>query len=299
MIQFNTRHILPNIAFAIVAVIVITFSCNANTLAEERQIGLLWKIEKSGLDPSYLFATIHLNDERVKKLAPPIKNAFQNSRSFTMEMITDTNGLAAMSKIMFLNGGLSLRKITGEELYQETIRALLERGMTTENLDRIKPWVVIMMLSTPKTKAGLFLDMDLYMQATMARKPRYGLETMAEQLAPFNNITIQDQVTLLRDSLIALKDFDKQLEEITRAYLRRDLTELLSISEGYQGQAGKVYSTLMDQLIRDRNLRMSVRMQPRLLEGNAFIAIGALHLPGENGLIKLLEQQGYKVTPVY
>lgn len=279
--------------------IVITFTVCGYSLAAEQQTGLLWKIEKPGLKPSHLFGTIHLNDERVKKLAPPVNNAFQYANSFTMEMIVDTNGLAVMGEVMFLDGGLSLRKISGEELYQKTIEAILARGMTTENLDRLKPWVVIMMLSTPKSKTGLFLDMDLYMKASLASKPRFGLETMSEQLAPFNNITIKSQVALLRDSLAALEDFDKQLEEITRAYLRRDLTELLAISKNYQGNAGEAYQKLMGQLIKDRNLRMRDRMQPRLLEGNAFIAVGALHLPGENGLIKLLERQGYTLTSIY
>jgi uncharacterized protein YbaP (TraB family) len=300
---FNKKTLFANTVFVTAAIIANTFFFNVNALAEvranNRQLGLLWRIEKPGLAPSYLFGTIHLNDERVKNLAPPIKTAFRNSRSFTMEMIADTNGLAAMSKIMFLNGGLSLRKITGEALYQDTVRVLLKRGMTTENLDRIKPWVVIMMLSTPRSKTGLFLDMDLYMQATMLKIPRYGLETMAEQLAPFNNITIREQVALLKDSLASLEDFDKQLEEITSAYLQRDLTALLAISENYQGQAGKTYRALMNTLIKERNVRMRTRMQPRLLEGNAFIAVGALHLPGENGLIKLLEKQGYTLTSVY
>jgi len=276
-----------------------TLLLNSGISAAEHQTGLLWKIQKEGLEPSYLFGTIHLNNERIKKLAPPVESAFQNSKSFTMEMITDTNGLAVMGKLMFLDYGQSLKHIAGKKLYEEIENALLERKMTTENLDRLKPWVLVMMLSTPKSKKGLFLDMDLYMRATMARKPRYGLETMAEQLVPFNDMTLKDQVTLLKDSLVALKDFDNQLEILTQAYLKRDLTELLTISETYQGKGGKAYDTLMTQLIRDRNLRMRDRMQPRLAEGNAFIAVGALHLPGENGLIRLLEKQGYTLSPVY
>lgn len=296
----KTRQTLVSLAILFVVLATSSFVFDNNLAqADEKQIGLLWKIEKKGVEPSYLFGTIHLNDERVKNLAPPVDAAFKNSKSFTMEMIADTNGLAAMSKIMFLTGGQTLKKITGKKLYSEVEQALLKRNMTTENLDKLKPWVVIIMLSTPQSKKGLFLDMDLYMKATMARKPRHGLETMAEQLAPFNNMTIKSQVELLKDSLGTLNDFDRQLAEITDAYLERDLSRLLSISEEYENQAGKSYRQLMTQLIKDRNLRMRDRMKPRLLEGNAFIAVGALHLPGENGLIKLLEKQGHTVSSVY
>jgi len=290
---------LPAIIWFIFTVILFNSVVSFAEENQTEQIGLLWKINKPGAEPSYLFGTIHLNDERVKNLAPPVKSAFDNSRSFTMEMITDTSGLVVLSRMMFLAEGLSLKKITGGKLYQQTVEVLLKRGMTTENLDRIKPWVIIMMLSTPKSKSGLFLDMDLYAKAVSARKPAYGLETMAEQLAPFDDMPLKDQVALLKDSLQASDQQDAQLEEITQAYLSRNLTKLLTISDSYQTQAGAAYDRLMTQLIKDRNLRMQRRMQKRLTEGNAFIAVGALHLPGKDGLINLFQEQGYRVTSVY
>ncbi len=290
---------LPAIIWFIFTVILFNSVVSFAEEKQTEQIGLLWKINKPGAEPSYLFGTIHLNDERVKNLAPPVKSAFDNSRSFTMEMITDTSGLVVLSRMMFLAEGLSLKKITGEKLYRQTVEVLLKRGMTTENLDRIKPWVIIMMLSTPKSKSGLFLDMDLYAKAVSARKPAYGLETMAEQLAPFDDMPLKDQVALLKDSLQASDQQDAQLEEITQAYLSRNLTKLLTISDSYQTQAGAAYDRLMTQLINDRNLRMQRRMQKRITEGNAFIAVGALHLPGKDGLINLFQEQGYRVTSVY
>ncbi len=290
---------LPAIIWFIFTVILFNSVVSFAEENQTEQIGLLWKINKPGAEPSYLFGTIHLNDERVKNLAPPVKSAFDNSRSFTMEMITDTSGLVVLSRMMFLAEGLSLKKITGEKLYRQTVEVLLKRGMTTENLDRIKPWVIIMMLSTPKSKSGLFLDMDLYAKAVSARKPAYGLETMAEQLAPFDDMPLKDQVALLKDSLQASDQQDAQLEEITQAYLSRNLTKLLTISDSYQTQAGAAYDRLMTQLINDRNLRMQRRMQKRITEGNAFIAVGALHLPGKDGLINLFQEQGYRVTSVY
>jgi uncharacterized protein YbaP (TraB family) len=52
------------------------------------------------------------------------------------------------------------------------------------------------------------------------------------------------------------------------------------------------------RLILDRNHRMAERMEPWLKQGGAFVAVGALHLPGEQGLISLLRQQGYSVRGV-
>ena len=61
----------------------------------------------------------------------------------------------------------------------------------------------------------------------------------------------------------------------------------------------RVAQLFTSQVVVNRNRRMLERMQPRLREGNAFIAVGALHLPGKDGLLTLLRNKGYRVSPVY
>jgi uncharacterized protein YbaP (TraB family) len=51
-------------------------------------------------------------------------------------------------------------------------------------------------------------------------------------------------------------------------------------------------------LLDTRNQRMAERAVPFIAEGNAIIAVGALHLPGETGLVQFLRDRGYKVTAV-
>jgi uncharacterized protein YbaP (TraB family) len=60
-----------------------------------------------------------------------------------------------------------------------------------------------------------------------------------------------------------------------------------------------IIDRFIDELVIKRNKRMAERMQKVLKKGNAFIAIGALHLPGEMGVLRLLEKQGYRVSMVY
>jgi hypothetical protein len=75
------------------------------------------------------------------------------------------------------------------------------------------------------------------------------------------------------------------------------------IFEMMQAQQTGVYpglvETFTERLLDARNERMAERMQPRLAEGGAFVAVGALHLPGEGGILKLLEGQGYQLTRLY
>jgi len=88
--------------------------------------------------------------------------------------------------------------------------------------------------------------------------------------------------------------------ELLAAYKQRDLGRLLAISEASM-QAGdqRLADDFQRRLVDDRNQHMAERVQPYLRQGKAFVAVGALHLPGKTGLLERLQQQGYTVTPVY
>jgi len=90
------------------------------------------------------------------------------------------------------------------------------------------------------------------------------------------------------------------IRSLMRLYLKRDLTGLKAYSDSHMAKGGQKLAKVLDKsLVVDRNHRMVKRMQPRLQEGNAFIAVGALHLPGEKGILRLLENRGYRVKAVY
>lgn len=63
-----------------------------------------------------------------------------------------------------------------------------------------------------------------------------------------------------------------------------------------QDEAG--YAAFEQAMVVERNKTMLKNSKPILAEGNAFIAVGALHLPGPEGLVEQLRQNGYTVTPV-
>lgn len=275
------------------------FAQQKSTAEARHSRGLLWKIESPGKTPSYLFGTIHSDDPRVLKLAPQVEKAFQDAKSFSMEMLTSGAGLVSMAEAMFFSDGKTLEEVLGKTLYAQTLQALSQRGLPATGIEKQKPWVVMMTLSMPRTRGGLFLDMALQLEATRQEKPTFGLETMQEQIAVFNDLPMPDQVNLLRETVRNASAMEAQLEELTRAYINRDLAQLMAIAEKYQPPGDRTYEKLMDRLLDQRNRRMLERMRPRLQEGNAFVAVGALHLPGPQGLLRLLEQAGYRLTPIY
>ena len=270
--------------------------------ADERQKGLLWQIDKPGLTPSYLFGTIHSEDARVNRLPFEIRSRFERADSVSLEVQMDLTTMLKVAKAMFFKGEASLDQLISKELYDKTVKALLKYDMPTMVVNKLKPWAVVVTLSMPPTQTGEVLDLQLYRKAQQLKIPTYGLEKVEEQLQVFEDIPLTDQITLLRDTLKYIDKMPIIFDQLHELYLARDLTALMRFSITYMRNSSD-NQALMDafykRVVDDRNIRMVNRMEQRLQEGNAFIAVGALHLPGEKGLLKLLQNRGYQVSVVY
>ncbi len=272
----------------------------ATTRGQDFKRGLLWKIEAPDAAPSYLFGTYHTSDPRITTLPCPVHEVFNRTSSYTMEVIFNGAGIVSMAEAMFFNDGQTLNVVLGETLYRETLHAVGTRETgKTGSINSMKPWAVMMTLIDPPQGRGLFLDMALQLTATRRGKPTYGLETMQEQIAIFNDMSLDDQIVLLRDAVQNHQLTQSAMEELTQAYLKRDLGALLALSEKFKPQDARVHNAMMERLLVRRNINMAERMRVRLKEGNAFVAVGALHLPGDTGLLRLLSTAGYRVTRVY
>lgn len=277
----------------------LAIACSA-ALADTHPKGLLWKIERTGAQSSYLLGTMHSEDPRVMKLAPEIQRPFDASDSFTMEVLLDLQAMLESTQAMMFTDGNTLRKVLGADLYGKVVPLMAERGVPEMMLGAFKPWAIFMTLSVPKQKTGVFLDSALFNAAVEQNKKVYGLETVQEQLSVFDRLSIAEQVRMVADTVKHHGELEHAFEEMIAAYLKRDLKVLQAVSDKYMTMDDKaITDKLMAELIDGRNRRMLDRMTPRLKEGNAFIAVGALHLPGEQGLLQLLQQQGYRVTAVY
>lgn len=261
--------------------------------------GLLWKIVAPGAATSHLFGTIHSDDARVTALPEAVTRALDNSERFVMEAILDGDSLMQMAATMFFTDERTLEQVIGRKLYAESVKALNARGIPTLGVEKQKPWAVMMALSMPPPRTGEFLDLVLQARATRQGMPVSGLETVAEQLAVFDGLPLPQQIALLEDTVRMQADLDREFEALYKAYLARDLAAIVAISEKHESGDEQLYNEVMDRLLVQRNRRMAERMTPLLRQGGAFIAVGAAHLPGETGLLRLLEKAGYRVTAVY
>jgi uncharacterized protein YbaP (TraB family) len=261
--------------------------------------GILWQVDSPSGKTSYLFGTIHVDDPRITNLHPTINQAIARSRSMTLELVPDPQTLQASMSRMFFTDGQTLQQAIGDKLYKQAARAMADHGMPPQMVSIMKPWAVMMTLSVPKQKSGEFLDLKLYNIASQRGMQTHALETYEEQLSVFDSMSLADQKKMLTHTLTELDQFPVMFEKLRRAWLARDLVQLEKISDEQLPDNDPAGERLMDSLLDKRNQKMLQRMQPRLKEGRAFIAVGALHLTGQQGLLNLLEQQGYKVEPLY
>lgn len=263
--------------------------------------GLLWKVEKNGIEPSYLFGTIHVDDDRVLALPPEVKSAFDRSRTFAAELVNDEVSTRKFFASMVTREP-QLPALIGSALYIEVDKLLAGYSIPSEARPRFKPWAAMLTLLQPRGATGLILDRKLLLDAEEQGKKVMGLESIEEQIAVFDQMPQQTQLTLLREVVANHEAIQGSVPSAVEAYLERDLSKLWKLNaEAMSDDAGNRSHNeiFLNRLLYQRNERMVERLVPLFNQGGAFAAFGALHLYGKRGVLSLIEQRGYKVRRVY
>ena len=261
--------------------------------------GVLWKISVPGVADSYLLGTVHSEDARILAVGEAVMPYMMQATTLAVEVLLDKQNSEQASRAMFFTDGRNLRELAGEKLYQQSVRALAKHQIGEEHARMMKPWAVFTVLSMPESSSGQFMDAVIYQRAQQAGKKLVGLESMAEQIAVFDQMGIQDQLRLLEDTLKNAGGMEKMLEDIIALYLRADLEGIERNNGEYMGFTdAELAARVNERLLYKRNTMMYERMQPLLKQGGVFVAVGTLHLVGEQGLLRKLHDAGYTLQMV-
>lgn len=261
--------------------------------------GLLWKLEREGTPPSYLFGTIHVGDPRVLDIPVPAQAALEASQLFVMEALFEPAAVADFALSMYFADGTRLEDLAGRPLSERAQELLQRFNVPPEAARSLRPWAAFMTLNQPEGDSGLPLDLLLMQRAQQRRIRVEGLETLQEQAAVFAAFTDAEQVAMLRDTVCHFDFVQDELNRLVELYLRRDVAAIFRLTEEYAGSDRELAARIQERLIDDRNGRMVDRLRPALRRGGAFIAVGVLHLPGDRGILALLEKHGYALSRMY
>jgi len=259
---------------------------------------LLWEVVNGTGRPNYIFGTIHVGDEAVVNLPQPVSTALIGSEQFIMEVLPDPDQAAAFASMMFFGDGRSLKKMLPEEIYRRAVGILGAYHLPEAAVSAMKPWAAFVTMSYPADMRTV-LDLELLGQARDNGAEIHGLETLEEQGMVFNDMALEDQIRLLIDATCYYEQATDDFEIIKALYLQRDLKELYLFGQRYEFEDNSVYERLTRRLLADRNHLMVRRMMPALARGSAFVAIGAMHLVGSEGVLALLEKHDYSVSRIY
>jgi uncharacterized protein len=268
--------------------------------------GVLWRVEGADGAASYVFGTLHSTDERVTALPQPVSDAFAASQTLAVECILDTPAIFKISRAMLLPGGERLDASMSPAQVARLKDVSAHYHMPFSMVTRFKPWGAMMLFSVPPSEhlraaSGLKpLDERLRAQAEASGKAVFGLETVDEQIDTLDGMVSADQLLMLDTTLQEAGEIERVFATLRDAYLARDLVTVYGLlnAEKSDDATGAV-SRFEQRLIIDRNRRMAQRMDKLLRRGHAFVAVGALHLPGRHGILQLLTDEGYQVTRIY
>lgn len=266
--------------------------------AQELEKSLLWKISGNGLKkPSYLFGTIHLTCDT--SLDANTLNALETTEQLYLELDMDDKSIQMkLMKLMMMKDGAKLSTLLSPEdfkILDEFMKKNL--NMSAKLFDSFKPFMISSMLFPKMLDCkSQSVESELMKITKEQNEEIFGLEKAEDQMKVFDEISYQDQADeLLKTVKDNLEKDKKEFQEMITIYQNKDIEGMLKMMSDSDN---KITSENQDILLNDRNKKWIPIMVKIMKDKPTFFGVGAGHLAGEEGVIKLLRKKGYKVEAV-
>lgn len=269
----------------------------------------LWKVTSADGDhTAYLLGSIHVARPDFYPLAPEIQKAFEESKVLAVEVDTTKVDQAALQGVMLAEGtyqdGSSLTDNVGAETLK-AFRAYCEKnGLPAAALEKFRPWAVaitIAMLEMQKLgfQPTLGIDHHFITKAHEAKKSVVELETAEAQIALLAGFGKELEDKFLLQTLVGLDELDDLLTKGAAAWKAGDTKTLKEELMDKPLREAPETKPVMVKLFDERNEKMAEKVEGFLKSGEQhFVVVGAGHMLGDKGLVKLLENKGYTVEQV-
>ncbi len=263
------------------------------TLQKTQAQSLLWQVEKNGVR-SYLYGTIHIKDKRVFYFNDSLFSKINQVDQLALEIDLNPSNLFKAQKLLMTSEEKPLRSyFKSEKDYKKFLNEAGElSGLGETVVEKLKPFATMSMLMQTQLKAERKESVDefLYKYGQEHKIPTIGLETLEEQIAITDGIPGKDYLRFIDE----YEESEEQFEALLKAYINEDIEEL------YAEFKKELYSDYWEnEFINKRNQIMFDRAHKIMAQNTSlFIAVGAGHLGGPNGLITHFKNAGYTVSPV-
>ena len=271
------------------------------------QAQLLWKVTGNGLkQPSYLFGTHHLFSIQYFDSIPGLFKAFNKCDVVVSEMvINNIDATAKIRQAAVMPDHKTIKDLLNDDEYKlvdTELKSVLKLGL--KNVSMMNPSLILTMyeMEIYKKLTG-FSDTkqsDSYFQLVAAEKGKkvIGLETVDQQIEVlFGNGTLERQANVLVEAIQHKDKILSEMIQLNKLYKAGKIDELVELSKGKDNiteMTEEEYAKLVD----NRNAAWLKKLPAILKDASSFVAVGAMHLGGKNGLVKELQKAGYKVKAI-
>lgn len=264
-------------------------------MKKKKKQSLLWELRSNqSKTKSYLFGTMHVKDYRAFIYQDIITEYIDTCKIFATEFDLREREQLQEPSIGKLPKGSSLESLLGKNKFIR-LRKIVKKSFSIDlrDFNETLPFFIINLLTEQIliSTNSIPLDTFLWQYAENIQRDLRGVETFKEQLVTLGKIPLEYQLKGLRDIGANPQKFRKQINKLISMYVNNDVIGLYKKSKKSLGKQKQL-------LLHDRNVIMTNRINMLMNEKSSFIAIGAAHLSGKQGVISLLKKQDIKIKPV-
>lgn len=273
----------------------------AQAQSDSLENSTLWEISGNGLaKSSYLFGTIHSIAEKDFVLTHTLQAKLSETQTLATEIDLNISIFKQIKIIprLMLPSSKTMADYMSEADYQllETyiVDSLKIKPSKFNTYRKFKPLFMSAMIEEELAGKTKSYDMEITKLARKQKKKAVGLETLEYQLDIFDKISVQDQIKMMMDDIKSGKRDLDGTDTITELYKTQDISRIYTLTQ----ESGKEIPEFMEILLFTRNRNWIPVIEKLIKENSTFVAVGAGHLAGEQGVIKLLHKAGYTVTAI-
>lgn len=259
---------------------------------------LLWEISGNGIKTSYLYGTFHLMCNNDINFSNNMKAAVKAADEVYFELDLD-DASSTLGAMLFMNmkEGKILKDLYTPEEYERLSNFFNDSlGTPISLMQRMKP-LFLQSLLYPKMmpcKNLSGVDMEILKIAKAEKKEIKGLENIQFQASVFDSIPYTEQAAMLLKSIDSLAKDEIEFDKMLASYKAQNLSKLeSSVTDNEFGSEEN-----LDLMLYSRNRNWVAQLKDILPKKSIFMAVGAGHLPGNNGVIDLLRKAGFTLRPL-
>ena len=263
----------------------LTLSIGAN------ENSIFWELESPEGKQIFIFGSIHVDDNRVVDFSDSVNNAMKKSDLF----VSETNNVNNLKALEGLGG--EYNTYLSDEDFQKISELSDFHSIETEFAIKLKPWLLGFIFSSPQAMNPFSQDNLLKVAASNYGLASKGLETVDEHYSVLDTLSPEDQFQILKNVLnLSEADKEKNYQLMIKTYLTFNLNKILNVDEEITKSIvpEKVWSSVKSELIHKRNKLFFNRLLILAKKNVLFVAVGASHLAGDDGLLQQFFQAGFK-----